>query len=69
VSLEYSGYKILVVDDNPANLSVLMDYLIKYGFEVLTARNGTNGIEKAQTRIYTTPSVQDLAEAVEQVGG
>ncbi|MCL4296362.1 MAG: response regulator [Anaerolineae bacterium] len=54
MSLEYSGYKILVVDDNPANLSVLVDYLIKYGFEVLTARNGTNGIEKAQ---YVLPDL------------
>lgn len=54
MSLEYSGYKILVIDDNPANLSVLVDYLIEYGFEVLTARNGTNGIEKAQ---YVSPDL------------
>ncbi|MFN8456426.1 MAG: response regulator [Anaerolineae bacterium] len=54
MSLQYSGYKILVIDDNPANLSVLVDYLIEYGFEVLTARNGTNGIEKAQ---YVSPDL------------
>ncbi len=47
MSLQFAAAKILIIDDNPVNLGVLVDYLIKYGFEVLTARNGPNGLEKA----------------------
>ena len=37
---------ILIIDDQPANLSVLANYLEQRGFEVLISRNGENGIEK-----------------------
>jgi len=38
---------ILVVDDNPTNLGVVADYLEDHGFEIITARNGYSGLEKA----------------------
>lgn len=37
---------ILVVDDNPVNLSVLIDYLDECGFETLVARNGEGALEQ-----------------------
>jgi two-component system sensor kinase FixL len=39
---------ILIIDDNPANLGVLAKYLEESGFEVLVARNGKTGFEKAR---------------------
>ena len=39
--------KILIVDDNPANLSVLTDYLEDNGFEIMAARDGKTGLEMA----------------------
>jgi PAS domain S-box-containing protein len=40
---------VLVVDDNPANLDTVTDYLAEYGFEVLIAQNGKVGLERAQS--------------------
>ena len=37
---------ILIVDDNPANLDVLSDFLDSSGFEVLVAQDGTSAIDK-----------------------
>ena len=37
---------ILIVDDNPANLSVLLDTLEQHGFEVLVARDGESTLER-----------------------
>jgi two-component system NtrC family sensor kinase len=39
---------ILAVDDNPANLGLLSDFLYGAGFEVLTARSGEIAIARAQ---------------------
>ena len=39
---------ILIIDDQPANLAVLANYLDKRGFEVLVARAGETGLEKAR---------------------
>ena len=39
---------ILVVDDAPANLDVVVNTLEAYAFEVLTARDGESGILRAQ---------------------
>jgi len=41
------NHTLLVVDDNPANLSVLAEYLEAIGFEVLTARTGEIALERA----------------------
>jgi CheY-like chemotaxis protein len=43
--------RVLVVEDNPANLS-LMEYLLRaFGYTVLTATNGIEGVELAQREI------------------
>ena len=44
---EFQEYTILIVDDNPANLSVLTDYLEDNGFEIMAARDGKTGLEMA----------------------
>lgn len=40
--------KILVIDDHPDNVFLLQDRLEHEGFEVITAYNGPQGIEKAR---------------------
>jgi CheY-like chemotaxis protein len=47
-SLDYKTYSILIVDDNLTNLGLLMNYLGDYGFEILVARNGIIGFERAK---------------------
>jgi two-component system cell cycle sensor histidine kinase/response regulator CckA len=39
---------VLIIDDNANNLSTLSDYLLEYSFEVLIARDGEQGIARAQ---------------------
>jgi len=39
--------KILVVDDNPLNLTLVRVVLEMHGFDVETAENGKTGVEKA----------------------
>jgi PAS domain S-box-containing protein len=39
---------ILIVDDNPANSSVIADYLTDYGFQVMVAQAGETALELAQ---------------------
>jgi signal transduction histidine kinase len=39
---------ILVVDDNHANLAVVVDLLTEHGFHVMVARDGENGLRLAQ---------------------
>lgn len=40
--------RILIVDDNVTNLKVAIDHLKAYGFEVLIARTGEMGLERAR---------------------
>jgi DNA-binding response OmpR family regulator len=40
-------YKILIIDDEPALLSVLTDEFTQQGFEVITAKNGEDGLKLA----------------------
>ncbi len=40
--------QILIVDDNPANLGVLSDYLKDYGFRILAARSGDSALKKLE---------------------
>ena len=42
------SHSILIIDDNIANLKVAMAHLNAYSFEVLTARDGKAGLERAQ---------------------
>ena len=39
---------LLVVDDTPANLNVLLDFLYQEGFHVLIAKNGESALRKVQ---------------------
>jgi PAS domain S-box-containing protein len=39
---------ILIVDDNPANLEVVGDYLAKYGLQVMGARDGETALKLAR---------------------
>ena len=41
-------HTILMIDDNPVNLSVMVDSLSDQGFQVLVARNGETGLELAE---------------------
>jgi len=42
------GQKVLIIDDTPANIGVLADYLADYGLDVLVAQDGMSGLEKAE---------------------
>jgi len=48
VSAEPPG-RVLIIDDEAFMLTVIRDRLKASGFEVLTAKNGTGGIEQAKT--------------------
>jgi PAS domain S-box-containing protein len=47
-------HTVLIIDDEPANLRVMSDYLSSFGLEALIARDGETGIEKAQ---YARPDL------------
>jgi two-component system NtrC family sensor kinase len=39
---------ILIIDDTPANVAILADYLEDLGFEVIVAQDGKEGVRRAQ---------------------
>ena len=43
--------KILVVDDSPPERHVLVELLTRNGYQVITAENGEEGIEKAKAEL------------------
>ncbi|MBI3143658.1 MAG: EAL domain-containing protein [Pseudogulbenkiania sp.] len=47
-STETQGQTILIVDDTPANLGVLVDQLDDQRFQVVVAQDGAEGIKRAQ---------------------
>jgi len=47
-AFEYQDYTILIVDDNPTNLNVLVDYLEEYGFEIMIAKSGEIGLKRVK---------------------
>jgi len=47
--LEEKKYRVLVVDDEPKIVEMLVDYLEAVGFEVLSAKNGKQALEMVQT--------------------
>ena len=55
-NIDCSGCKntILIIDDNPANLGVMVEYLSDYGFEIMTALDGKSGIKRAN---YARPDL------------
>ncbi|QTA91630.1 PP2C family protein-serine/threonine phosphatase [Desulfonema magnum] len=46
--LDFNEYAVLIVDDNVANLGVILDSLEDYGFDVLVATDGEKGIKRAE---------------------
>lgn len=51
---EHQGAKILIVDDDPVNSSILFNYLSGMGFQVLVAQDGEAALEETQSQ---TPDV------------
>jgi len=47
--LHYQNYTLLIIDDNPNNLGVIVDYLGEYGFDIVVAKNGEIGLKRAKT--------------------
>ena len=44
----FQEYTILIIDDNPTNLAVVVNYLKEFGFDIMVARNGEIGLKRAQ---------------------
>jgi len=47
-TISLQGYTILIIEDNPNNLGVIVDYLEETGLKVVVARNGEMGLKRAQ---------------------
>ena len=47
-------WNLLIIDDNPTNLSILFEYLTNYGFKVFVALDGETAIEQVK---YTQPDL------------
>ncbi len=52
--LNYKDYNILIVDDTPANLGVIVSYLESYGFGIRIARSGEMALKRVQ---YDLPDI------------
>ncbi len=52
--LNFQDYNILIVDDNPANLRIVVDYLQSYGFGIRVARSGETALKRVQ---YSRPDI------------
>ncbi|MCB9101652.1 MAG: response regulator [Anaerolineales bacterium] len=46
--LDYQSYNILIVDDTPVNLEVIIDFLESYGFGIRMARSGENALKRVE---------------------
>lgn len=57
---------ILIVDDTPANLEVLFNLLIDYGFKILVAEDGESAIQKAE---YASPDLILLDIIMPEIDG
>lgn len=44
-----SGHRILVVEDNPLNLKLVRDVLTEFGYEIVEAQTGEDGVSRATT--------------------
>lgn len=47
-ALTYTDYSILIVDDTPVNLRVIVDYLEACGFHIRIARSGERALKRVQ---------------------
>jgi signal transduction histidine kinase len=57
---------LLIVDDTPANVSILFDFLIENGFKVLVAGNGKRAIQRAK---YAKPDLILLDVMMQEIDG
>jgi len=53
-TFDFQSYSVLIIDDNPTNLEILVSYLGELGFEIIVARSGMSGIKRAK---YTQPNI------------
>jgi CheY-like chemotaxis protein len=58
--------KILVIDDYPDNVFLIQDRLEKAGYEVITAYDGTTGLNKA---FYENPDLILLDVMMPDISG
>jgi CheY-like chemotaxis protein len=42
-------FTLLVIDDNPNNLTIAFEHLEGEGYNVLTAKNGESGLKRAKS--------------------
>ncbi len=47
-SFQITGHTILIIEDNPNNLGVIVDYLEEMGLKVVVARNGEMGLKRVK---------------------
>ena len=47
--LEFKNYTILIIDDDPINLKILIEYLERVNFKIVVERGGEMGLKRAQT--------------------
>ena len=52
--INYADYSILIVDDTPNNLDVLVDFLQEYGFTLRIALSGESALQRIR---YNAPSI------------
>ncbi len=48
MNIEQRNNTILIVDDNAANIGVIVEYMKTYSFETVIARNGETGLKRAK---------------------
>jgi len=51
---DFSDYNILIVDDTPVNIKVIVDFLQSYGFGIRITRSGENAVKRVQ---YDKPDI------------
>ena len=51
---KFQDYNILIVDDTPVNLGVIVDILESYGFGIRIARSGKSALKRVQ---YDPPDI------------
>ncbi len=51
---DLKDHNILIVDDNPTNLAVIVDYLEDYGLTILVSQDGESSLKRAE---YAKPNI------------
>lgn len=54
VNFDLKNHNILIVDDNPTNLSVIVDYLEESGLNILVSQDGESSLKRAK---YAKPGI------------